>query len=971
MGSAPDAAPTPATTDSSTSAGTAERPLDAPWSRPPDEVLAELGTDAGGLASADAATRLAEVGPNRLPPPQRDPLWKRILVHFDDILIYILLVSAVLKAILGDWVDFTVILAVAVINAAIGFIQEGRAESALEGIRNMLSVNAEVRRDGAWARVDADDVVPGDVVRVRSGDRVPADVRLIQATNLRVEESALTGESVAAAKKVDAVAADAGVGDRSSMLFSSTLVAAGQGVGVVTATGTATEIGRIQTMISEVRSLATPLTRQLDRFGKLLAVLILAMAVVMVIIGRVFHDFTVPELISASIGFAVAAVPEGLPALVTITLALGVQQMARRRAITRKLPAVETLGSVTTICSDKTGTLTKNEMTARTVRTSGRTFTVAGAGYAPVGDVTVPDDASRPGATGAPGEVDGSGDAPASGTRHADLADDRDLAALATVMMLCNDARIVPDESDTDGWRLVGEPTEGALRTLGMKAGVDPTGWRRVAVVPFESENKFMATLDADPDGGLHVHVKGAPDRVLDRCATQVAEDGGTDPLDRAFWDAQIDALGGRGLRVLAAARRTAADGTADLDVDDVADGLELCGLVGIVDPPRPEAIEAIAECRDAGIRVKMITGDHAGTALAIGREMGIVDPHDGTGENVAPAVLTGPELEEMSTEKLRQVVRDVDVYARTSPEHKIRIVSALQSHGEVVAMTGDGVNDAPALTQADVGVAMGIKGTEATKEAAEVVLADDNFATIERAVKEGRRIYDNIRKSVLFLLPTNGAQSLVILVAVLFGLTLPLQPVQVLWINMITAVTLSLALAYEKAEPDVMRRAPRDPKASILDGAYVRRILLVSLLIGGATILLFYVERAQGVPIAEAQTTAVTMLALGQLAYLFNCRFLDRSSLTLDVLRGNRVIWISAVTLLALQAVFVYAPFMHSWFDSAPIDVVEWGKTLGLALVVFLLVEVVKWVGRRWTARDHVPALVERHDAGQRAVQG
>ncbi|MGO1204335.1 MAG: cation-translocating P-type ATPase, partial [Cellulosimicrobium funkei] len=457
MGSAPDAAPTPATAASSTSASTTERSLDAPWSRPPDAVLAELGTDAGGLSSADAATRLAEVGPNRLPPPQRDPLWKRILVHFDDILIYILLVSAVLKAILGDWVDFTVILAVAVINAAIGFIQEGRAESALEGIRNMLSVNAEVRRDGAWARVDADDVVPGDVVRVRSGDRVPADVRLIQATNLRVEESALTGESVAAAKSVAPVGADAGVGDRSSMLFSSTLVAAGQGVGVVTATGTATEIGRIQTMISEVRSLATPLTRQLDRFGKLLAVLILAMAVVMVIIGRVFHDFTVPELISASIGFAVAAVPEGLPALVTITLALGVQQMARRRAITRKLPAVETLGSVTTICSDKTGTLTKNEMTARTVRTSGRTFAVAGAGYAPVGDVTVPDDAPRPGATGAPGEVDGAGEGPASGTRHADLADDRDLAALATVMMLCNDARIVPDGEDTDGWRLVGE----------------------------------------------------------------------------------------------------------------------------------------------------------------------------------------------------------------------------------------------------------------------------------------------------------------------------------------------------------------------------------------------------------------------------------------------------------------------------------------------------------------------------------
>jgi len=900
----------------------------APWSLPPEAVLAALDADAGGLASSDAATRLAEVGPNRLPPPEKDPLWKRILVHFDDVLIYILLVSAVLKAILGDWVDFTVILLVAVVNAAIGFVQEGRAESALDGIRKMLSVHAEARRDGAWAKVDADDVVPGDVVRVRSGDRVPADVRLLQATNLRVEESALTGESVAASKSADVVPADAGVGDRTSMLFSGTLVAAGQGVGVVTATAERTEIGRIQTMISEVASLETPLTRQLDRFGKLLAVLILGMAVVMVVIGRVVHDFSVPELVSASIGFAVAAVPEGLPALVTITLALGVQQMARRRAITRKLPAVETLGSVTTICSDKTGTLTKNEMTARTVRTADRAYDVAGAGYAPHGEVTLPV----------------AGDAP---PRHADLVGDHDLTGVVAAMMLCNDARVVP--GDGDDWRLVGEPTEGALRSLGMKAGFDPQGWRRVAVVPFESETKYMATLDRDPDGGLFVHVKGAPDRVLDRCATQTAADGTAQPLDRAFWEAQIDEIGGRGLRVLAAARARPAAGTATLEASDVDRGLELCGLVGIVDPPRPEAIDAIAQCRAAGVRVTMITGDHAGTAVAIGREMGIVDTHQ---DAAAAPVVTGAELEAMSTEQLRAVVRDVSVYARTSPEHKIRIVSALQSHGEVVAMTGDGVNDAPALTQADVGVAMGIKGTEATKDAAEVVLADDNFATIERAVEEGRRIYDNIRKSVLFLLPTNGAQSLVILVAVLFGLALPLAPVQVLWINMITAVTLSLGLAYERAEPDVMSRPPRDPKASILDAPFVRRILVVSLLIGGATLLVFYAERAQDAPVAEAQTTAVTMLALGQLAYLFNCRFLDRSSLTVDVLRGNRVVWISAAALVALQCVFIYAPFMHSWFDSAPIGWEEWGKTFGLAVVVFLLVEVVKAVGRARTAR-------------------
>lgn len=955
MGPAPDATPPsapitgPSSTSSTATDASDRSAADAPWARPPDDVLAAVRSTDGGLSGADAAERLEEVGPNRLAPTKRDPLWKRILVHFDDILIYILLVSAVLKAILGDWVDFTVILAVAVINAAIGFIQEGRAESALNAIRDMLSVEAQVRRDGAWANVDADDLVPGDVVRVSSGDRVPADLRLLRASNLRVEESALTGESVAASKKVDPVDAEAGVGDRTSMLFSGTLVAAGQGVGVVTATGERTEIGRIQTMISEVRSLETPLTRQLDRFGKLLAVLILAMAVVMVLIGALVHGFSLSELVSASIGFAVAAVPEGLPALVTITLALGVQQMARRRAITRKLPAVETLGAVTTICSDKTGTLTKNEMTARTVRTRGGTFAVAGAGYAPEGDVTRAPDA------GAHEPHDAAGD----DRPRVELADEPDLAAVATVMMLCNDARVVRDDADPDGWRLVGEPTEGALRTLGMKAGVETSGWERLDVLPFESENKFMATLDRDADGTVHVHLKGAPDRVLDRCTSQVAPDGGTQPLDRAFWEEQIDALSDQGLRVLAAARTDAGDGTTTLGLDDVEGGLELCGVVGIVDPPRPEAIAAIAECRDAGIRVKMITGDHAGTALAIGREMGIVDAPAAEGD--APVVLTGAELEAMSDDRLREVVRDVDVYARTSPEHKIRIVSALQSHGEVVAMTGDGVNDAPALTQANVGVAMGIKGTEATKEAAEVVLADDNFATIERAVEEGRRIYDNIRKSVLFLLPTNGAQSLVILVAVLFGLTLPLQPVQVLWINMITAVTLSLALAYEKAEPDVMRRSPRDPGASILDAAYVRRLLLVSLIIGGATMAVFYLERAQGAPLDQAQTTAVTMLALGQLAYLFNCRFLDRSSLTPAVLRGNRVIWISAASLMGLQAVFVYAPFMHAWFDSAPIGVDEWAKTLGLAVVVFLLVEVAKWVNRRWTARGHLPQAATR----------
>ncbi|MCF4121418.1 HAD-IC family P-type ATPase [Antribacter sp. KLBMP9083] len=901
--------------------------MEAPWAQTGADALAAVGSTPEGLSTELAALELERSGPNRLAPPARTPWWRRVLTQFDDVLIYILLASAALKAVLGEWVDFTVILAVAVVNAAIGLIQEGRAERALDAIRGMLSLHAQARRDGAWTLVDAEDLVPGDVVRVRSGDRVPADLRILDSASLRVDESALTGESVPAGKSAGPVPADSGLGDRTNMLFSGTLVSAGTGTGVVVATGAGTEIGRIQSLIAGVESLETPLSRTLATFGKRLAALILVMALVMVVIGRVWHDFSTSELVSAAIGFAVAAVPEGLPALVTITLALGVQQMARRQAITRRLPAVETLGSVSTVCSDKTGTLTRNEMTARTVRTRAHDVTVTGTGYAPDGGLEL-------------------------GERAVTLDELPDVRSVAEIMMLCNDARIVPENgagagSDggagarAAGWRLVGEPTEGALRVLGHKAGVDPAGWRRLAVVPFESETKYMAVLVEDPAGERHVLVKGAPDQILERCSAQTGPRGLPEPLDIGYWSGQIEDVGGEGLRVLAAARVPARPDATTLDPSEVGSGrLELAGIVGIVDPPRPEAITAVAQCRAAGIHVKMITGDHAGTALAIGREMGLVH-----GDGVQ--VLTGADLEAMSGEQLRAVVREVDVFARTSPEHKIRIVTALQSHGEVVAMTGDGVNDAPALTRADVGVAMGIKGTEATKEAADVVLADDNFATIERAVEEGRRIYDNLRRSVMFLLPTNGAQSLVILVAVLAGLPLPLEPVQVLWINMVTAVTLSLALANERAEPGIMTRLPRDPRAPLLDGVLVRRILVVSVLIGGASLGIFYVERARGVPLEQAQTTAVTMLALAQLAYLFSCRFLERSSLTTKVLRGNRAVWWSALAMIALQLFFVYAPFMHAWFGSAPIALREWAVVAGLAVVVFLLVEGVKALGR------------------------
>ena len=881
-----------------------------PFALEVDEVARELEVDRSGLSSDAAAARLAVAGRNELPEPARKPAILRFLAHFNDTLIYILLAAAVIKALMGDWLDFWVIMAVAIINAVIGYIQEGRAEKALAGIRWMLSAEAHARRDGGWVTVPAAELVPGDVVRLMPGDKVPADVRLFQSFQLRVDESALTGESVPSSKDVRPVDAEAGVGDRKSMAFSGTIVSAGQGRGLVTSTGTTTEIGKIQSLADEAGSLATPLTRQLDDFGRVLTVVILGMAAVMLLIGRFLHQMPFDELISAAIGFAVAAIPEGLPALVTITLALGVQQMARQNAITRKLPAVEALGSVTTVCSDKTGTLTRNEMTVRRIVTPLAAYEVTGLGYNPAGAINAVGDA-RPGG---------------------------DLTAILAVGSLCNDAHIVQTD-ELQGWSLVGEPTEGALKVVSLKGRLDPGGSTRVGVIPFDSANKFMATLNEGADGSRAILVKGAPDRLLDRSLTQRGA-AGAEPLEVARWNAVIDELSSEGLRVLAAARKPVRAGTDELAIDDLAD-LEFLGLWGIVDPPRPEAIEAIADCHTAGVKVKMITGDHAGTALAIGREMGLV-----AGDDVR--VLTGAELEALSQEQLKEVVRDVDVYARTSPEHKIRIVRALQSHGEVVAMTGDGVNDAPALTRANVGIAMGIKGTEATKEAAEVVLADDNFATIRSAIAEGRRIYDNLRKSVVFLLPTNGAQSLVILVAVVFGLTLPLTSVQVLWVNMVTAVTLSLALAYEPAERGIMRRPPRSSGGPIINAQELVFVLLVSLIIGGAAMGVFYGVAATGVDVNYARTEAVLMLALGQFAYLLNCRFMSRSSVTLDVLRGNRMVWISAAALLVLQLLFTYVPVMNTLFESEPLAATSWILPILLSVVIFFAVEILKAFLRR-----------------------
>ena len=892
-------------------------PIEHAHARAAEEVLSALDSGPTGLSAAEAARRLAEVGPNRLPAPPRDGLLKRFFKHFNDVLIYVLLGAAAITATLGHWIDTGVILGVVVINAIIGFIQEGKAEEALAGIRKMLSLRADARRDGQWIGVDADSLVPGDIVRLRSGDRVPADLRLIEATNLRIEESALTGESVPADKTTEAVAADTGVGDRFGMAYSGTLVATGRGSGVVVATGPDTELGRINRLIAEVQTLQTPLTRQMAQFSKVLSVVIVGLAALMLGVGLAVHEQPLAEVFLAAIGFAVAAIPEGLPAILTITLALGVQRMARRNAITRKLTAVEALGSVTVICSDKTGTLTKNEMTVRHVLTRGGFYEVSGTGYRPDGEITLA------------GEV-------ASLARHGHLH------ALIEVVAVANDTHVAEEDGQ---WKVTGEPTEGALRTLAHKAGFDAGTHERHASIPFESANKFMATLNTAPGGERRILLKGAPDRLLERCHQELGAGGELEALDRAFWEEQIDALSAEGLRVLAAAARDVPASKEALALEDLEEDMVFLGLIGIIDPPRPEAIEAIRSCHEAGIRVKMITGDHAGTARAIGIEMGL-----GTAD--ALKVISGAEIEAASDDELQRIAHDCDLFARTSPEHKLRLVKALQARGEVVAMTGDGVNDAPALKRADVGVAMGIKGTEATKEAAEIVLADDNFSTIERAIEEGRTIYDNLRKAILFILPTNGAQGFVMLAAVVLGLTLPLTPVQILWVNMVVAVTLALALAFEPAEPGVMQRPPRRPGAPIMDRAMLWRVGFVSLLIGGATIASFEYSLGQGMELQAARTMAVNTLVIAQAWYLFNSRFLTASSLAPARLFTNPAAQVSVLTLTLLQLGFVYLPFMNTWFGTTPLALEYWMPPLAIGAGVFLVIEAEKALLRRRGAR-------------------
>ena len=879
-----------------------------------DEVAKRLTTDAGkGLEAVEAAKRLQDYGPNRLPEGKKRGPLMRFLSQFNNILVYVLLGAGFTKLMLNLWVDAAIIFGVVILNALLGFIQEGKAEKALESIRNMLSAEARTLRGGETRIIAAEQLVPGDIVLLELGDKIPADVRLADAKNLRTEEAALTGESVPADKSTEGVSINATVGDRECMAFSGTLVVSGRATGVVVATGSETELGRINALLASVSAIETPLLRQIKKFGYAITAVIAIVGALVFAYGKWVKGMDFVELFQAVVGIAVSVIPEGLPAIITITLAIGVQRMAQRNAIIRQLPAVETLGSVSRICSDKTGTLTLMEMMVVSAVTAESAYKVTGNGYAPEGEV----------------KKDGN---PTGKEPVLDL--------MGRVSMLCNDAELFEEEG---AWKVEGDPTEGALYPFATKLGMDrqaeQAAYSRIDAIPFESEHRFMATLHKAADGKQFLLVKGAPEVILDHCDRQQSADGHPALIDRQHFMQASDELAGQGERVLGLAwLEHPGIKTGSLTAADLPKNLVLLGLIGLLDPPRREAIEAVKECHGGGIRVTMITGDHKITAAAIAKMLEIGDGR---------TAITGAEIEAMDTASLQERVRNVDVFARASPEHKLRLVKAIQANKQIVAMTGDGVNDAPALKKADIGVAMGIKGTEVTKEAAGMVLADDNFASITAAVKEGRTVYNNIEKAILFMLPTNVAQALVIAVAIFFGLTMPITAPQVLWVNMVTSVALGLVISFEPHELDVMKRPPRAVDRPILTGFGIWRVAFVGLALLVYTLCAFFWMKSQGASDALARTVAVNAITMGQVFYLLNSRFLLDSSLSFKAHLGNKYLPLGIGAVVILQLLFTYAPPLQRLFDNEAIPLWVWPWLFLGGLVFFLVVEAEKFIIR------------------------
>ena len=898
-----------------TAASTPQTAIDLPpWhALAADDVVKRLATSADeGLDAGEVSNRLATHGPNRLPEGKRRGPVTRFLTQLNNILVYVLLGAGFIKLMLSLWLDAAIIFGVVILNALLGFVQEGRAEKALDSIRNMLSPESRTVRGGEARMIASEQLVPGDVVLLESGDKVPADLRLVDAKNFRTEEAALTGESVPVDKSTGPVAANATVGDRENMAFSGTMVVSGRATGVVVATGSETELGRINQLLAAVSALETPLLRQIKKFGYAITAVIGVAAVLVFAYGKWVKGMDFVELFQAVVGIAVSIIPEGLPAIITITLAIGVQRMAQRNAIIRRLPAVETLGSVSRICSDKTGTLTLMEMMVVSAVTANSQFRITGDGYAPEGEVL---------ADGKPAGKD-----PA-------------LELMALVSLLCNDAELFQQDGV---WTVEGDPTEGALYPFAGKLGIDRQAEQnahpRIDAIPFESEHKFMATLHTAAGGSTILLVKGAPEVILAQCDRQQA--GATQqPLDRDRFLQASEQLAGQGERVLGLAwLEDPVVKTEGLTATDLPKNLVVLGLIGLLDPPRKEAIDAVRECHAGGVQVTMITGDHKITAAAIAEMLGIGDGR---------TAVTGAEIEDMDTATLQDRVRDVDVFARASPEHKLRLVKAIQANKQIIAMTGDGVNDAPALKKADIGVAMGIKGTEVTKEAAEMILADDNFASITAAVKEGRTVYNNIEKAILFMLPTNVAQALVIAVSIFFGFVMPITAPQVLWVNMVTSVALGLVISFEPHELDVMSRPPRGVDRPILTGFGIWRVVFVGLALLGYTLCAFFWMESQGASDQLARTVAVNAITIGQIFYLLNSRYLLDSSLSFASHLGNRYLPLGIGAVVILQLLFTYAPPLQRLFDNEAVPMWVWPFLFAGGIVFFLVVEVEKLIIR------------------------
>jgi cation-transporting ATPase F len=886
------------------------------WHELPEAEAAPLleCDPATGLAQAEAEARLRQFGPNQMTAQRRLSEWMRFLLQFHQPLIYILLVSAAITAGLGKWVDAAVIFGVTVANAIIGYIQEAKAEKAIGALAKMIVTEATVRRGGEKVRIASTQLVPGDVVLLQAGDRVPADLRMLEEHNLQIEEAALTGESVPSEKQTAPLPAGTILAERTSLAFAGTLVTAGQGEGVVFATGDTTEVGRIAGMIGKADALQTPLTRKIAHFSRLVMYVILGLAAVTFGIG-ILRGEPWPEMFMAAIALAVGAIPEGLPAVVTITLAIGVGRMARQRAIIRHLPAVETLGSTTVICSDKTGTLTQNQMTVQEIHAGGRLYHVTGGGYEPAGEIHFERKPVVVGENVALIETLGAG-------------------------LLCNDSQVVRNE---EGQSIAqGDPTEAALIVAAQKAGLSEEEWSgrlpRIETIPFESGYKYMATLHGAARGPKVIYIKGAVETLIEKCAHALGENGELTPVDGALVLRHAEAMAARGLRVLGFARREMPPAHTGLEHEHVAAELTFLGLQGKLDPPRPEAIAAVAKCRSAGIRVKMITGDHVLTAKAIAARIGL-----DTGPDVL--ALTGRELEKLTGDELADAAERASVFARVAPEQKLRLVQALQARGHIVAMTGDGVNDAPALKQADIGIAMGITGTDVSKEAADMILTDDDFATIEAAVEEGRGVFDNLIKFIAWILPTSAGLALTLLVAIVWGVALPLLPTQMLWINLVTAILLGLVLVFEPKESDIMQRPPRDPKRPLLTLPLLMRTGLVTLIsIGGAFGLFAWEHGVEGTNLDEARAAVVNLIVMVQSCYLLNCRSRTRSMFAIGLFSNPWLLAGIGATWLA-QLAFTYTPFMNQLFHTAPVRAEAWIYIGAIGVFTFAVVELEKWL--------------------------